>query len=489
MTSQLAERRDAQPRVCRYPPYVYSSGADAIDLADLAGLHLDPWQQLGLRHGLGERSDGRWSAFEVAVLVSRQNGKGAILEARELAGLYLFGERLILHSAHEYRTAMEAFLRVRNLIDGCDDLRRKVKRVVNTNGEEGIELLNGSRLRFIARSKGAGRGFSADCLIWDEAYALTAEQVEAQMPVLSARPNPQIWYTSSPPLDAVSGGQLFSVRRRALDSSGPTSLAYLDWGADGRLDDLSGVDLDNRTLWATTNPAYGHRITEETIERERAAMSPAGFARERLGIWPPDLSQGYQVIPVEDWEAALDGRSMIDGPRAFALDASWDRGQASIGGAGRRSDGRLHVELVDARPGTGWVVERLAQLARKWSPCAVVVDPGGPAGSLIPEIEAAGIEVHTVGATDVARAYGKFYDAVSGVDPGGRVLRHIGQPELTTAIAGATRRSIGDGFAWDRRNATVNITPLVAVTNALYGFAQTAHIDSGPVELTGSLMA
>jgi hypothetical protein len=54
---------------------------------------------------------------------------------------------------------------------------------------------------------------------------------------------------------------------------------------------------------------------------------------------------------------------------------------------------------------------------------------------------------------------------------GSRNLRHLGQPELTAAVAGAGKRSIGDASAWDRRNAAVDITPLVAATNALWGYA------------------
>jgi hypothetical protein len=52
-----------------------------------------------------------------------------------------------------------------------------------------------------------------------------------------------------------------------------------------------------------------------------------------------------------------------------------------------------------------------------------------------------------------------------------RNLRHLGQPELTAAVAGASKRSIGDASAWERRNASVDITPLVAATNALWGWA------------------
>ena len=60
----------------------------------MAGLVLDPWQELVVDGAHGVREDGKWAAFEVGVNVPRQNGKGGILEARALAGLFLFGERL-----------------------------------------------------------------------------------------------------------------------------------------------------------------------------------------------------------------------------------------------------------------------------------------------------------------------------------------------------------------------------------------------------------
>ena len=470
-------RSGAEPRVCRYPAYRYSLGDDAIDLAAMAGLVLDPWQQLVLRHALGEREDGKWSAFEVALIVARQNGKGAVLEALELAGLFLFGEQLILHSAHEYRTAMEAFRRVRDLVENCSDLRKRVRKITNTNGEEGIELRGGARLKFIARSKNAGRGFSADRLIWDEAYALVEDQVDAQMPTLSARPNAQIWYTSSPPLDAVSGAQLFRVRRRAL-SDEPGALAYFDWGADAELDGLSKVNLDDRGLWAATNPAYGIRISEEAIGRERAAMSDVGFARERLSVWPPDIAGGFRVIPEADWRAAADPRPVPPVlPVAFGLEMSWDREWSAIGVAWKRADGLRQVELtrdahdeLDFRRGSGWVVARAKELVDAWSPCAFVVDPGSPAGSLIDQLEAAGVEVCPMTLRDATHAFGGLFDGVSGRDAAARDVRHGNQPELNAAVGGALRRSLGDGFAWDRKLSAGNFTPLGAVTAALWGY-------------------
>jgi hypothetical protein len=499
-STDVVRRGSRQPRVHSVPAYSTTAGWEAIDLGQAAGLISDEWQEDILVGSLGERPNRLWSAPEAAIIASRQNGKNAIFEVRELAGLTLFGERFIVHTAHEMKTTFEAFLRSKDLFTNHDDLRKQVKSVTEGNGKEGIELFGTGpnrltktrRLRFIARSKHSGRGFTCDCLIWDEAYALVDLQVDAQMPALSAVPNPQIWYGSSPPLNGVDGEVLMRVRRRALAED--PQLAFFDFGLAGQLDrlrdprckpmhvaDCECVDLDDRDNWYAANPALGIRISEETVARERRAMSDEGFARERLGVWPPDLGAGFQVIPEGDWEDARDGLSSPTNPVAIAAAVSLDRSRATIAACGRRADGRLHVEvtsktlptgevLIDNRPGTPWVVPRLADIAANNRPCAIVMDEFGPTGSLIADAEAAGLEVTRINTGDVGRAFGMFYDGVSGKDLAGRIVRHRGTPELTAAVAGAVTRTIGDAKAWDRRNASVDITPLVAVTNALWGY-------------------
>lgn len=213
MTISLPDvRRDSRPRFRHLPPSVSSAGQEAVELAASAGLVLDPWQVEVLEGALGERRDGRWSATEVVVIVPRQNGKGAILEARELAGLFLFGEMLQTHTAHRFDTAIEHFRRVRYLIENTPDLMRKVKKIREANGDEGIELKNGARLNFKARSKGSGRGFSGDLVVLDEAYYLG--DLGDLLPTLSARPNPQVWYTSSAPLPKAESDPLRRLIRR-----------------------------------------------------------------------------------------------------------------------------------------------------------------------------------------------------------------------------------------------------------------------------------
>lgn len=489
------------PRVCHFPEYAYSSGLDAVELAASAGLTLDTWQSLVLQLGLGQSATGRWAAFQVALIVARQNGKGSILEALELFWLFLTDEPLIGHSAHEYKTAMEAFRRVLFLITNTDDLRRKVKKVINTNGEEGIELLTGQRLRFMARSKGAGRGFSFHKLIWDEAYALTGEQQDAQLPTLSAMPDPQVWLTSSPPLDPATGAALFRLRRQA--EAGAPDLAFLDYGAAGSLDSIQGCEdpkcghspgiaqgcaLDDRESWKWTNPAYGARISMAAIARERAALSWQGFARERLGIWPPDLSAGFTVITKAQWDALKDPASGSDkvplvGRPCFAVAVSARGGggvKASIGLAQKRMDGKRHLELIKSGPGSSWVPSELVRLQQAHDPCAIVIDPGSPAGSLIPDVHEAftprggakpTFEITPMTSRDVAAAFGMIYDAATGKNEEDRNVRHLGQPEIDTALGGAIKRQVGDGHAWDTRNAAVDISGLDSITKALWGLA------------------
>jgi hypothetical protein len=143
----------------------------------------------------------------------------SVLEARELAGLYLFDEALILHSAHEFKTAAEAFRRILSLIQNTPDLDRLVQRIRTSHGDEGIELRSGQRLRFVARSTGSGRGFSGDCVILDEAYRLPNSAMAALLPTMAARPNPQLWYTSSAPLPIEESDTLRRLCKRGRDGA------------------------------------------------------------------------------------------------------------------------------------------------------------------------------------------------------------------------------------------------------------------------------
>lgn len=434
-----------RPRVASVPRCASSSGREAVEVAAVAGLDLDPWEAWTLEQALGERSDGKWAGFEVATLVPRQNGKGSIIEARELAGAFVFGERRIVHTAHEFKTAQEGFTRLLSLIDNVDDFSKKVKKVRTSHGEEGIELFGGQEIRFIARSKSSGRGFGGDVVILDEAFALTAPMMGTLVPIMATKPNPQIWYASS------AGDELaIQLRRiRARGHEGDPRMCFLEWSAEEH------ANLDDRRAWAQANPGLGYRLTEEFIANERKILEDDEFARERLGIWT--LGQRERVIPDEAWQRAQDEEASPSGSMRFGLDVLPDRSAGAIAACGN-----LTVELIDHHSGVNWMVTRGVRLARKWD-ATIVIDGGGPARTIGDELEKRGVTVERLSGPEVGDACAYFFDHITKRRRGLKVLPH---DSLSAAVAGVVKKKVGDRFVWDRTKSSADVTPLMAATLA-----------------------
>ena len=447
-----------RPRVLHLPPEIHStSGLEFAEQAAAAGLHLDPWQTWSLNCGLAERADGQWSALEVAQVVSRQNGKGSIIEALELGGLFLLKLPLVLHTAHEFKTAQEGFRRVLHLVQNCPDLDSKVGRVRTSHGEEGIELKpqhGGGRLRFIARSGGSGRGFSAPLVILDEAYALQSAAIAALMPTLSAQPNPQLWSFSSAAMSTST--YLHRLRRRALAGNDGERLAYMEWSVDLEVDDPASP-----ASWAKANPALGIRIDPEFVAMEMAAMPPEVFLRERLGVPDPESGAVAPEIDEEAWVRLGDPASEPSSGVVFIVDVSPGGRSASIAMGGVRPDGRRHVELVDHRRETFWVADRRRQLEERFPGSVWALDPSGPAV----EFRSNGVW-REISPKESGEAFAGFLAGVRDDQVRWRSSEDLEKPVLD-ALAGAVKGVHADGVhRWSRRRSSVDISPLVALTLA-----------------------
>lgn len=484
MISAPVELLGAQrPRVLHVPPGAGEpDGAlagEALELCASVGIELDGWQSWVLGRSLSERPDGSWVCSEVGVDVPRQNGKGGIIEARQLVGLFLLGERLQLYTAHLFSTSKESFYRLRRIIESCPDLDRHVRQIRQSNEEVSIETDEGCRLRYVARKGGSGRGFSGDVLVLDEVMVLDHQTMAAINYALAARPNPQIWYTGSAPIAATSE-VWYGVRARGLSGT-EQRLLWAEWsaeppaGPDDPSDEQQVIEAAQRraewradpVTWAQANPALGIRISVDTIARE-LAQDPETFERERLGV--PDMQPGVDdrdpVIDPELWGARVDADSVAVGAVVVGVDVAPGAVAASICVVGERDDGLAHVELVEARRGTGWVAERLGAVLESRTVAAVAVDGGGPAQAILPDIERVCSEV----AVDVVALTGRDYVGacqamVSAVAED--QVRHLGQAWLATSLGGAAKRPVGEGWVWDRRNAAADISPIVAVTVAL----------------------
>jgi len=143
-----SSRSAATPRIRVAPAARRNDAALVVDLAAAYGTQLDPWQVDVLRAGCGVRPDGSWAADTVCCNTARQNGKSLVLTARALAGALLFGEKVIICSAHEQKTSRVLFINLLSYFEAFDDLGKRVRSVGRALGREDIWLRDGAHVFF-----------------------------------------------------------------------------------------------------------------------------------------------------------------------------------------------------------------------------------------------------------------------------------------------------------------------------------------------------
>lgn len=333
------------------------------------------------------------------------------------------------------------------------------------NGAELLTFLRrGSTLTPAATKESSGHGLTLDMSAVDEAWIHRDADVDDgfSTPMITryaVHPGAQQWVVSA------AGNQhshylrsKVELGRRAVEADSGRGVAYFEWSCPPEW------DIYDRKLWWFYIPALGHTIREADVAAELdKAIDPMSLAK-----WKRAFASQFQEeedttdgMDLEAWSRQVDARSTIESGLLLAVDGSPDRQWASIGAAGWRSDGGLHVELVDTRAGMSWLGPETIAVARRQGVKKVAVDPTSSAGSIIAELEAAGLEVVKMPARAHAHAAGSLYDRT--VD--GR-LWHTGQSDLEAAVIAARRRPLGDAWAWDRKNDEDNLTPFVAVTLA-----------------------
>lgn len=485
--------RWATPSVEYAPPGAVSVDARAIALARDVGMTLLPWQEHALRLLLRKRIDDVWACREFGLVVSRQNGKGEVIQARELAGLFLFGERIV-HSAHEFATSLDAFRRLKDVIESSAILMARMKRnrnrgMTEANGKQSIELESGARLDYRARHKGgAGRGLTGDLIVFDEAMYLPESVLGAIAPLISSRAKAQILYAGSAVDQAVHDeGHVFARVRRRAQAGDARALGYLEWGSGLSLPEAV-TRSDDEDVWAAANPSYPGLIGRDAILTERDAMDPRSFAVERLGVgdWPePDDAPNRMIAP-QAWASLADRAAEMLDPVVLAVDVTPNRSHCAIAAAGARPDGLVNAQLVDHHPGANWAPARIAELCDEREVREVRLDRAGATATLeapLREIlKGKGVKLVMTGPQDMAKACSAFQAAV--ID---RTVRHPasdahprGAVEVDAALKGAVARQIGDAWAWARRTSRIDISPLVAVTLAHAAIAEPAAAQPVP---------
>lgn len=436
---------------------------------ELMGIRFEGWQDGIGRVALGKRAGGKYAATVGGVVLSipRQVGKTFLVGALMMALCILFPGYTVLWTAHRTRTCTRTFQSLQRMAK-----RKKVapyiRHVRMANGEQEIAFTNGSTILFGAREQGFGRGFDeVDAEIFDEAQILTDKALEDMIAATNQsrhRHGALLFFMGTPPRP-VDPGEAFMFKRAQALSGKSQDIAYVEMSAD---DD---ADPDDREQWAKANPSFPDLTSLDSMLRLRENLpSVDSWMREGLGIWD---SEGSVGLPLSAWVALADAESAAE-PAAFAVEVSRDRTTASIGMAGVMAGGRIHLELVDRRRGVDWLAERCVELDDRYGPAVFAVDTGGPAASLIDDLERAGVKVLRANAGDVAAAAAGLVDAVAQ-----GAVSHGPQTELDQAVGGAKTRPLGDGaFTFGRKVSTADVTPLIAVM-----LARWAAVLMGPIDI------
>ena len=427
------------------------------------------------------RDDGRPGFHYQLVILSvpRRAGKTTLNLAHNLAALDLTREMRGWYTAHKREAAAKLFRD--EWLPMIDNLPANLYRTRKSQGSEGLHKRFGSsRLQLFAPTVDALHSTNADVATIDEAWHFDVERGEAVesgvRPAQLTRPWRQQWIVSA-------GGTIESTwwdRWLTLGESGAPNVAFFDYGADATAPDYDPADP---AVWARSHPTYG--VAFDTLDYDWSTReSDAAFERAYLNVWPrPSQITAAGALELDQWAAAARPELIVT-PAVFALDVSGDRSAATIAAAQLVGD-RVVVDVVEHRPGVGWVAAAVKALRRRGLP---VVADSLVAASIVAELGRVGVTVDPVGASDHARACGTFVDLLAA----GRIA-HRSQAALDVAVVGAARRPLGDAWLWSRAKSNVDISPLVAVTLAAWaattrrpaGRATIAVADPPPSTPTG----
>lgn len=426
----------------------------------MLGTPLMPWQRQVADVALEvDPATGRLAYRTVVLTIPRQCGKTTLLLSVWLQRAISWERQQIAWTMQNASDAREKWQDEHVPVIMASPLSRAVAKVRRQNGAEAVLFENGSIQRLMASTMSSGHGKVLDLGVVDEAFAQPDDRLEQAMrPAMRTRPQPQMWLVSTAgTAESTWFHGWCDAGRSAVEAGERSAIAYFEWSAS---DD---ADPGDPATWWSCMPALGHTITEETIRQEfaLATMRPdglSGFQRASLNM--RTSSRNDPPIPLADWDACVaEVEREPNAATVWAVDVSPEQASASIVVGWVRIDGVPQVQVVEHRPGVGWLAERVSELRGRWGGMWLL-DPRGASSS-----QQAGWPGRLVTPKEARQACVELEAAVRE----GR-FGHFGQPELRIALEGAVKRHTEDGgWHWARRSTHVDISPLVAASLCLRG--------------------
>lgn len=436
--------------------YTETIGQEAIDLYKNTTQALLEWQEKQINNIMAINPDGLWTFMVYGLCVSRRNGKGEILAAREFDGLINLNEK-ICHTAHRTTTSHDAFNRLYTLLKkaGYEEHSRKQKVMPERSffaskqyGLEHIEISGGGVIDFRTRTNNGGLGEGFDLLIIDEAQEYTSKQESALIYTVSASKNPQTIMVGTPPT-VISGGDVFVRLRGSVTEGKAPDTGWAEWSIPEMVDDVSDVDL-----WYKYNPSLGTILTERNIRGELAGDA-LDFNIQRLGLW---VSYNQKSIYSEaDWmDLKADKKPKLEDKLYIGIKYGRDGANVAMSIAAKTKDGKIFVETIDCvsvRAGNRWMFDFLKNPKVQ----KIVIDGASGQQMLADQMKEAGIKIKPIlpAVREVVLANTMFEQ-----DLFAKKITHSGQESLMQAVTNCEKRPIGTngGFGYRSLVESYDIT-------------------------------
>lgn len=450
-----------------------------------------PWQGHVADVALELLPDGTLAYDRVVLTVPRQSGKTTLLLSlithRSVAqfpgGRLDIGpqKQTVVYTAQTRNDARKKWIKEFTPLLEASPFRRHFDKRL-TNGSEGFDWRNGSTFDLVATMEKSGHGDTLDLGLIDEAFAQVDDRLEQAMePATITRTSSQLWIVSTagdtPDKSPFLWGEV-EAGRRIAGSGAESTTAYFEWSCDPDTD-----DLDDPEVVASRHPAVGYTITVEDLRKKHAKACEknelGGYRRAYCNVWGSDEEFKDPKIPIDKWLLTVKRPPKKNpGEITLVFDVDLDGQSASIG-IGHGTISKPYGEVIEHRQGVGWLPKRMVELVQKWDPLAVGCNGAGPAGAQVGAVQMAfraeglTMEIDQFDARRYQQACGGLYtDVIEG-----RFSRPADGP-LTLAGDDAAERTLGEGWVWDRRQATVPISPLVAVTIARALLPTEATVDA-----------
>lgn len=373
-----------------------SYGFDVVDFArDVLETPLDPWQRWLVIHAGELLSDGRPRFRTVLAIVARQQGKSLLVKVLILYWMFIERHPMTLATSTDRGYAKAAWKATCDLAKDNPYLSTELpaRPTVEQIGDEELRTIHGTKYRFAAVNRRAGRSLTVNRLVLDE---------------IREHANFDAWGASTNAMNAVKDAQTWAVSNQGDDASvvldwlRDAALAYIETGeGDKRLGLFEwsappGSEPTDPAAICAANPNAGRRSDlEALLGAARQAISGdtealTSFKTEVLcmrvdkldpAIDPQAWARAATATPVD----LAQHRSRV----ALCVDVALDGTHATLAAAAVLEE-KVHVEVVASWDGRGCTQKLRAELPRiveRVRPRAIGWFPMGPAAAVAAELK------------------------------------------------------------------------------------------------------